>query len=145
MSAVLDGLAQLLENAAVAAYDPTGTAYDGTVPALFIHVVPPTPTTVVVLSLYPGPEVNGEDSRNPWTEPRLQVRTRAGADPRDALRLDQDVRDVLHGLGPQVLPSGTFLQDCYSLQSAPMPLGQDATGRWEFSRNYQLTINTQEQ
>ena len=141
---VLDGLCQYLENQGVAEYDETGARYNGDQPALFQVVVPPTPGSIIVLSLYPGPDLDGEDSRNGWQEPRLQVRTRAGQDPRVALQLDRDVRDVLHGLGPVVLPDGTYLQDCHSLQSAPLPLGQDATGRWEFSRNYQLSITETE-
>lgn len=142
MTAVIDGLAQLLEDRGVAAWDPSGLAYDGSTPATFELVVPATPDRIVVLSLYGGADANGEESRNPWREPRLQVRTRAGQDPRDALQLDADVHAVLHTLGPIVLSDGTDLSDCYSLQSTATSLGQDANGRWEFSRNYQLTINT---
>ena len=143
MPDIIAGLAQHLENQGIGSWQPDGSPYDpDAADAGIYHTgVPGDGARIVVLSLYPGSEGTGEDTRNGWTEPRLQVRTRGGRDPRTALELDRAVREVLHGLGPVVLPDGTDLQDCYSLQSAPLPLGQDASGRWEFSRNYQLTIN----
>lgn len=138
---VIDALANLLATRGVGAYHPDGTRYDGSQPAITDTVVPAKPDQLITLTLYPGSEGAGEDTRNPWTTPRLQVRTRAGTDPRVARQLDADVHAVLHGLGPTVLTDGTEVTDCYSLQSAAMSMGQDANGRWEFSRNYQLTID----
>lgn len=138
---VIEGLASLLADHDVGAWHPDGSAYDGTAPAITDTGIPGTPDRLITLTLYPGSEGAGEDTRNTWTTPRLQVRTRAGKDPRQARELDQAVHDVLHGLGPTVLEDGTEVTDCYSLQSAPMSMGQDANGRWEYSRNYQLTLN----
>lgn len=140
MADVVEGVALLLAAEGVGAWNPNGD-YDDTQPAILHMVVPHKLSRVVILSLYPGPELGGEDSRNGWTTPRLQVRTRAGEDPRAALDLDLAVRDVLHGLSHTTLPNGVRLTDCHSLQTAPMPLGMDTNGRWEFTRNYQLTIN----
>ena len=138
---VVDGLARLLAAQGVGEYRPDGTKYDGTQPAITDTGVPSTPDQLITLTLYPGSEGAGEDTRNTWTTPRLQVRTRAGTDPRVARdQLDAAVHAVLHGLGPTVLEDGTELTDCYSLQSAAMSMGQDANGRWEYSRNYQLTL-----
>lgn len=137
----ITGLAQLLEDRGVGEWRPDGTGYDGTQPAIIDTAVPAKPDRLITLTLYPGSEGAGEDTRNAWTSPRLQVRTRASTDPRVARQLDADVHAVLHGLGPTVLADGTEVTDCYSLQSAAMSMGQDANGRWEFSRNYQLTID----
>lgn len=141
---VLEGIAQRLEDAGLVLWEPAGV-YPGNPakPPVFLYVVPPKWDVLVTLTLYPGDssDARGEDDRNGWTSPRLQVRTRCGPDARVALALDQDIRDNLHAIGPIVLPDGTNLTDCHSLSSAPLPLGQDANGRWEFTRNYQLTIN----
>lgn len=135
----LDGLARKLDAGNVATYNPDGTPYAAGVTGVYLDGVPAVDGDAVVLTVYPGPE---PDSRNGWRFPRLQVRVRA-ADAVAAQALDQDAYDVLQAIGPVTLadPEGTFLQDCYALQSAPQPLGQDANGRHEYTRNYQLTVS----
>lgn len=100
-----------------------------------VGVSPPEPARVVVLNTYAGgPE---PDSRNGWEYPRLQVRVR-DATPEGALDLDRAAFDVLQTAAGD-LGDGWLLQDCYALQSTAEPLGQDAAGRHEYVRNYQLT------
>lgn len=108
-----------------------------------IHLggTPETPDDVVCMTTYPGgPE---PDSRNGWEYPRLQVRVRS-KNPLTALDLDQTAFAALQftpgGPAPRDIGGGWFLQDCYALQSEAEPFGQDAAGRWEYARNYQLSV-----
>lgn len=131
----LDDYARLVHESGAGVYSPDEALPDGAVP-IALSGMPPTDGDAIAVSLYAGPE---PDSRNGWEHPRLQVRVRS-ADSLEAMRLDRVVFDHLQGRAHVTLESGAYLQDCYALQSAPMPMGQDRNGRWEFSRNYQLTV-----
>ncbi|HEX2314665.1 MAG TPA: minor capsid protein, partial [Thermomonospora sp.] len=100
--------------------------------------VPQAPDQVVVLTLYGGPE---PDSRLGYDEPSLQVRTRA-ADPATSRARCEAVRAYLHGLGPVVLPGGTFLLSCVAAQAVPASLGQDARGRHEHVCNFRTSVRS---
>lgn len=99
----------------------------------------PPDDVAVVVNTYPGgPE---PDTRNGTEYPRLQVRTRH-TDPLAALDLDRAAYDALQatpGKYPVAL-TGWLLTDCYSVTGEAQPLGQDSGGRWEYVRNYQLTV-----
>jgi hypothetical protein len=140
VTTLVDGIGQHLA-AQISTWDYTTTgALDPDKTPVVIAGSPDEPDTVVVVTTYPGgPE---PDTRNGWEFPRLQVRVRA-VDPLAALELDRAAYDVLQaapGTYPVTLPNGQTVQDCYALQSEAQPLGQDANGRWEFVRNYQLTL-----
>lgn len=141
MTAWVDGIAQRLKAANVGDYSTTAVL-DPAKPAITVAVMPEAPDRAVVLTPYPGPE---PDTRDGTSYPRLQARVRAG-DPLTALALDAAVFAVLQavpGMFPITLPGGEWeLQDCYSLQSDPQPMGQDANGRTEYVRNYQLTVHS---
>lgn len=132
---LLDDAGWLVAASGAGVYSPAAPIPDGAVPVT-LDGMPDTGGAAVAVSPYAGPE---PDSRNGWEFPRLQVRVRA-SDPLVALQLDRDVFDYLQALAGIELRSGAYLQDCYALQSAPMPMGQDRNGRWEYSRNYQLTV-----
>lgn len=138
--AVVDGVGRLLGAAGVGDYNPDGVLDPELVP-ITVAASPATDGPAITVTTYPGgPE---PDSRNGWEFPRLQVRVRSD-DPLAALALDRECFDALQfvpaGPRPGLLPGGSwFLQDCYALQSEAQPLGQDANGRHEFVRNYQLT------
>jgi hypothetical protein len=143
VSTPLDGLARDLAAAGVGDY-ATDRALDPALPGIVIAGYPATGSgPLVLLTTYPGIE---PDSRNGWEFPRMQVRVRAD-DPLEALALDRAAYTVLQftpgGPGPRVLPGPVpwWLQDCHALQSEAQPLGMDANGRHEFTRNYQLTAN----
>lgn len=138
MTELLDDLGKLLDASDVGFYSTTVALPSDQVP-IVIGATPPAPDRVLALNTYPGgPE---PDSRNGWSYPRLQVRVRA-SNPLEALALDAAAFAVLQaapGKYPMDLPGSTWLlQDCYALQSVAEPLGQDAQGRHEYVRNYQL-------
>lgn len=140
MTALLDDLGRLLHEADVGFYSTTEAIPADAVP-IVIGAMPPQPATALSLDTYPGgPE---PDTRNGWSYPRLQVRVRSD-DPLAAIALDEAAYAVLQaevGKYPADLPGSTWLlQDCYTLQSVPEPLGQDTEGRHEYVRNYQLAV-----
>ncbi|MFH9013966.1 minor capsid protein [Streptomyces sp. NPDC017943] len=132
MADLLDGIARHLDARGLLDYDPYGTTGD-----TFIETTPSRPDEAVTLTLYGGPE---SDSRLPFDEVSLQVRTRGGRDPRPSRQKCAAIRDELHGLGPLTLPDGTFLQLAIAIQAAPAYMGQDTSGRHEHVCNFRLDI-----
>ncbi|WP_244409203.1 minor capsid protein [Streptomyces albofaciens] len=92
---LLDGLARLLDTAGVGTYRPDGVYAAGET-AITIAATPPVPDRVICLSAYPVEESAALTD----TTTGIQVRTRAGPDPREVDALDDQVLDVLHGSGP---------------------------------------------
>lgn len=70
----------------------------------------------------------------------LQVRCRAGSDPRDVDDLTDQVFDALQGLQHLVLEGGLHLVAA-ARQSGPVSLGQDENGRWMTSQNFYLLVH----
>lgn len=135
---VVDGMARILAAAGIGQYDPAAVLDPSQTP-IAVAAIPESPDTAVAVTTYPGgPE---PDSRNGWEYPRLQVRVRA-LNPLDALDLDRACYEALQEAAGD-LGAGLFLQDCYALQSEAQPLGVDANGRHEFTRNYQLSVARQ--
>lgn len=139
---VVEGIALLLVAAGVGDY-ATDRVLSAELTPITIATSPESPGDSITLTTYSGgPE---PDTRNGWEYPRLQVRVRS-ANALDALALDRACFNALQfiagsAVGPRWLPGDSwFLNDCYALQSEAQPLGQDANGRSEFVRNYQLTV-----
>jgi hypothetical protein len=125
---LLDGLARLLDAAGLGTYRPDGTYGPGET-AITIAAAPPAPDRAIVLAAYPvtdSPQLTD-------TTTGVQVRTRAGADPREVDALDDAVFDVLHGGGPYLF-GAVRVQLLYRVSAAP--IGADAAGRMERSANY---------
>ncbi|MEK2473821.1 minor capsid protein [Streptomyces noursei] len=125
---LLDGLARLLHTAGIGTYRPDGV-YGPDETAITIAATPPAPDRVICLSAYPvtdSPVLTD-------TTTGVQVRTRAGADPREVDALDDAVLDVLHGSGPHHFGSAR-VQLLYRASAAP--IGADSAGRAERSSNY---------
>ncbi|MGW5956180.1 minor capsid protein, partial [Bacillus mycoides] len=125
---LLDGLARLLDSAGVGTYRPDGVYGPGDT-AITIAAMPPAPDRAICLSAYP---VQDSPALTDCTT-GVQVRTRAGADPRDADALDDATFDVLHGAGPHVWGAAR-VQLLYRTASAP--IGADSSGRMERSSTY---------
>lgn len=138
--ALVDGIARRLSAAGVGEYDPDNPL-TGSAPPIELGTMSPDGDQAVTVTTYPGGPP--PDSVNGWEYPRLQVRVR-GATALDALDLDRAAFNALQaspGVYPVTLePGGWLLQDCYALQSEGQPLGQDANGRHEYARNYQLAV-----
>ncbi|MFE6689640.1 minor capsid protein [Streptomyces sp. NPDC057743] len=125
---LLDGLARLLDAARVGTYRPDGV-YGPSDTAITIAAMPPAPDRVLCLSAYP---VTDSPSLTDTTT-GIQVRTRAGPDPREVDVLDDAVFDVLHGSGPHAW-GAVRVQLLYRVSAAP--IGADSAGRMERSSNY---------
>lgn len=132
MADLLDGLARHLAAVDLLTYDPTGTSGD-----TFIEIEPAAPDEAVTLTLYGGPEV---DSKLPYDTPSLQVRTRAGADPRVSRARAQAIYEELNGLGPVTLPDGSYLLLAVANQTVTS-VGQDALGRCGHVINFSLEVH----
>lgn len=131
MADLLDGLARHLHDRGLVDYQPDAAGGD-----CYLDTMPQTPDQVVVLTLYGGLEA---DSRLPYDEPRLQVRTRGTTSRKTSYDRAQLVYDELNGLGPLTLPDGTRLLLAYALQT-PASLGLDDNGRHGHTTNYQLEV-----
>ncbi|MFJ7902374.1 minor capsid protein [Streptomyces sp. NPDC096198] len=125
---LLDGLARLLDKHGVGIYRPDGVYAPGET-AITIAATPPSPDRVICLSAYPVTE----SSLLTDTTTGVQVRTRAGADPREVDALDDQVHALLHASGPHRF-GAVPVQLVYRVSAAP--LGADGSGRWERTSNY---------
>ncbi|QKW51687.1 minor capsid protein [Streptomyces buecherae] len=125
---LLDGLARLLHSAGVGVYRPDGVYAPGET-AITIAALPPAPDRVVCLTAYPV----AESAALTDTTTGVQVRTRAGPDPRDVLALDDQAHAVMHGSTGHRF-GGVPVQLIYRVSAAP--IGGDSSGRWERSSNY---------
>lgn len=125
---LVDGLARLLDTEHVATYRPTGI-YTSTETAITDTAMPDRPDRAVVLTAYD----TADDPRLTDCTVFVQVRTRAGTDPRDVAALDEDVFRVLHGLRDRRY--GTARLALMKRENSA-PMGADATGRYERTSNY---------
>lgn len=131
MADLTDGLLRYLADLGLLTYDPDGVTGDA-----FCDVMPPAPDEAVCLTLYGGPT---PASAMPYDNPSVQVRVRGGADPRVARARAWAIYRTLHGLSAVTLPDGTWLVDCTANQT-PSSLGQDDTGRIEYTTNYSTEV-----
>lgn len=127
------GLAEHLAAAGTGVYRATGV-YSDTEVGIVIGAVPTSPPRVLALTPYPlVDDVDQADSVL-----GLQVRARAGPDPREALDLLDAVFDVLHGATHLDL-SGSLVH--LARRTTSLPLGRDHNGRYEHADTYQLTAH----
>jgi hypothetical protein len=132
---LLDGVAQAIAAAGIAAYATTGL-YTSAQTGIYFSSIPPgaegnPPGTdrALALTAYTA----GDDPARPWSQIRLQVRTRGTQDPRDVNTLSDQVYDLLQSLGPVTYASVSVSQ---ILRVSSLPMGQDANQRWEQSQNF---------
>ncbi|MBG0830513.1 hypothetical protein HS041_22385 [Planomonospora sp. ID67723] len=126
---LLEELAQLTEDLGLGSFPGS----------IFLTRMPPSPDTCIVLARYGGSESSLSDD---YDEPRIQVRVRGpAADVRTAEVLAERVYDALHGLGSRTLASGTWLQLAVGIQSGPVFIGQDSSGRPEFVINVRCEVS----
>jgi hypothetical protein len=125
---LVDGLARLLDTAGVATYRPDGV-YAPTDTAITDTVLPDSPDRAVVLTAYD----TADSAQLTDCTVFVQVRTRAGLDPREVAALDEAAFAVLHGLRDQQL--GTAHVGLITRQNTA-PLGADSLGRHERTSNY---------
>ncbi|GAB3598645.1 hypothetical protein GCM10027586_00790 [Kineococcus gypseus] len=133
--AVLTDLAVLLAEHGVATYRASGV-YSADEVGVRFYEAGQAPDRVVVLTPYPVTD----DVVTAVSVLGVQVRCRGplGGDPRDAQARDEAVFDLLHGA--QHLHLGGLHVATIARRSA-IPMGPDASGRWEASSSYHLTLD----
>jgi Bacteriophage minor capsid protein len=133
---LLTGLAErLAAGGAGVWHDPDGVLepYGSGETAIILGAMPPEPERVVLISPYPVSSDTGQDN----VIMGIQVRVRAGSDPRDAIDLEDAIYDLLHGKTHLTLGGVDVVQ---ILRQSSTSLGQarDQSARWERSSNYYL-------
>lgn len=125
---LLDGIAQMIAAAGIAAYNKSGV-YAASDTGIFFKVVNPTPDRIVTLTAY---QVS-DNTTMPETRFGVQVRVRGLQDPRDVDELGDSIFTLLHGLTGVQFGSVTAEQ---VLRQSSITLGQDASKRWERADAY---------
>jgi hypothetical protein len=130
-SRLLTGLAEHLAAADIGAWRPSG-AYAATETGIVIRAVPQSPDRIITLAAYPvGTTLPGLADH----QTAVQIRIRAGTDPREADDLADAICDALdgaHGLTWGGIAVVQVWRQSYT------SLGQDSNGRWERSENYYI-------
>ncbi|QKN87540.1 tail terminator [Streptomyces phage HFrancette] len=126
---LVEGLAELLAEQGIGVYGPPDEPYpsDGRT-VIVIGFMPAVPDPVICLTPYPVEDTGSTDAIT-----AVQVRMRAGRDPREVYALADAVLDLLHG------------RESFRLRGVPVALmwrqseaqlGLDGNGRMEMSANY---------
>lgn len=128
---LLEGVAEYLAAGNVGVWRPTGPAYAAAETAIVMGAAPPAPDRVICLASYPV----SDDVQHGNVVVGIQVRTRAGTDPRDVQDLDDDVFARLHGLTHTTF-GDAYVMQLYRRSSAALGQTRDGTDRWERVANF---------
>ena len=126
---LLEGLADELTGGALGVYRPDGI-YTPDETGIVLAVMPPDPDRAICLTAYPV-----EDSDLSDAVTGVQVRLRAGTDPRQVTDLADGVFDLLHNREAYRL-RGIYV--ALSWRQSQAWIGQDTHGRQELTANYYL-------
>lgn len=104
----------------------------------FIDRLPDEPHKAVMIRGTGGPQA---DMKFAYDNPTFQVWVRDPAGRLPAYDRARGLYNALHGLwSVELTPGGTWVVSCRGIQSEPVPMGQDANGREEFSLNFQMEV-----
>jgi hypothetical protein len=132
---LLAGVAQLLADAGVATWSPTGVYATGQT-GIVLGGLTSTPAAQVVLSTYPV----SDDPASSDVVTGLQVLTRGDSpNPTSTSDLTDAVYDQLQGLHGHTLAGGVRIVHCTRRSGAD--LGTDSDGRHRESSNYYVTAH----
>lgn len=130
-SRLLTGLAELLDAEGIGDWNPSGL-YTAGQTGILIRAIPPAPDRIITLAAYPaGANLPGLADH----QVAIQIRPRAGQDPRDCDDLADAVHDLLDGAEGLTLGGIAVVQ---AWRQSYTSLGDDANGRWQRSENYYL-------
>lgn len=128
-SRLLTGLAEHLQTAGIGTWSPTAT-YTADQTGITIRAIPDRPDRLITLAAYPvGTNLPGMADHLVG----VQMRLRAGPDPRDCDDLADAIHDLLDGSSGLTwggIPVKSVERTSYT------SLGQDGSRRWEASHNY---------
>lgn len=102
-----------------------------------IGSMPTTPDIAAGIWPTGGPE---SSTKTGYDERHLQVRTRSDLDLRTGYDLGINIYNVLHGMEYTTLPGGTLVVYCAGIQSEPVSIGEDDSGRHEYTLNYRFEV-----
>lgn len=125
---LLTGLAEHLADNGIGLWRPTGVYAAGET-GIVLAALPPDPDRIVCLTAYPVTDRLAVAD----VTVAIQVRVRAGRDPRDVDDLADDVYALLHGAEHLIL-GGVPVNQAY--RRSGTLLGRDQSDRWERSDNY---------
>jgi hypothetical protein len=128
---LLTGVAEILAAAGVGVWHPDGSPYAAGETGIVFGAMPADPVRVVLLGAYPVVD----DVAQPEATIGVQLRTRAGADPRDVQDLDDAARDALHGLTQRDV-GGVWVVQMYRRSSAALGQTRDVADSWERTSNF---------
>lgn len=101
--------------------------------------LPAAPDRAVAVARYAGPESALADN---YDSVNLQLRVRGPAvDTRIAERDAELLYDALNGLAGLTLPGGTWLSQLVGVQAGPVYIGQDSSGRDEYTINFRAEVS----
>lgn len=130
---IVAGIAQLLEDAGVGTWKPTGSYLTTDTRPIYVQEAPGTPDRVIVVAHYPVTNV----ARTRDVIEGVQVRNRGvPGDPRPALDDADAIRAALDGRQHVLL--GAVHVSLIEWRSGA-PLGQDGNRRWETVQNFYLS------
>jgi hypothetical protein len=132
---LLDGIGQTLAAAGLVTYPlATGATYAPTDTALAFARMPADPDRCVVLTDYAATDA----AANPWSQIRVQLRTRGLPNrPDDVWALRDGIYALLQSVAGLTFGSVTVAQ-CLRVSSIPM--GQDANLRFMYADNYAFDV-----
>lgn len=126
---LVEGLAELLAAGGLGVYRPEAL-YDPAETGIVLAVMPPDPDRAICLTDYPV-----EDTDQPDAITAIQIRMRAGPDPRAVSALADDVFDLLHNRRHYRVRG---IHIALSWRNSQAWIGQDAHGRMEIAANFYL-------
>ncbi|MGW9385407.1 minor capsid protein [Streptomyces globisporus] len=125
---VVEGLAELLAEHGLGTYGPPDEPYPTEGTAIVLGVMPAQPDRVLCLTPYPITDTGGPEAIT-----AVQVRMRAGRDPRAVYDLADDVFGVLDGREHYRLREVSV---SLSWRQSEASLGLDGSNRMELTANY---------
>lgn len=134
---LLVGLAELLDTAGAGTYDEDDPVAEGQTAIVLIRL-PESPTKIISLRSYD----TADDPKLSERELQIQVRTRGGKSPLEALDLAELVYAAFHGINGVFVNATTPVHIVQMWRSSETDMGPDSLGRFERSENYTVQLNS---
>jgi hypothetical protein len=134
---LLIGIAELLGNAGAGTWSPNAAVSD---PGTGIYVIrmPEEPVKIISVRTYDG----DDDPKLTEMTQMVQVRTRGGKNPLEALALADSAYRVLHGLRGVFVCAAEPLHIVQMYRESEADVGPDTLGRFERTENYTVQLNS---
>ncbi|PKM78537.1 MAG: hypothetical protein CVU90_02020 [Firmicutes bacterium HGW-Firmicutes-15] len=128
---LIEQIAYYLHENNIGIFDPTGVTGN-----IFLATVPDKPDQCIAIFPAGGTQSNGKLA---YDNPNIQIWIRGSNNPITGMVKAQDIYDLLHGFyQSRFYPDGNYILDCLGQQSAPISIGKDSQGRFEFSLNFKI-------